>query len=609
MQQYQSFPEAPAQQVDALPHPTAIDHQSIVDVSRFGVRPDCGEDATPGIRAAIERCRITRASRLVLPSGRYDLWPDGAEEHFLFVSNNDGGLKRIGFPLLGIDGLEIDARGASLMFHGPMVPFYIGNSRGVSLRNLSFDFERSFHSEALVLDVAPGSVDIEICAEYPYAIRNGILVFTDSGCVSGPETTVGSGERLFPYTSLLAFDSARRETAFMAHDLYGVGAGIVASEIGHRRVRLHLDNVSATPGDILVFGAPRHFPGIVISDSSQIRLENVTVHHCGGMAVIAQRSRDLFLKSVRVTPPAGGKRVVSATADATHFVNCRGRIEMRDCLFELQKDDATNIHGLYAKVTRVLSPTKFEIRMIHPQQAGLDFVHAGTRLEVVDGPSLEAKAIATVRIADRSNSECSIIETTEPVEMIVGDAVADADANTAEVLIKNCVIRGNRARGLLLGSRGRTVVEGNTFHTPGSAILFEGDASFWFEQAGVRNVVIRGNTFDNCNFGVWGKACIEVKSGIADEFRKTSRYNKNILIEDNRFRVFGPQPLLGLYSVEQLTFRENTLERTNDYPVEGSRNGELFNIVHSDNVSVENPLPGMFISPAPHAGCSEMVCS
>jgi hypothetical protein len=119
--------------------------------------------------------------------------------------------------------------------------------------------------------------------------------------------------------------------------------------------------------------------------------------------------------------------------------------------------------------------------------------------------------------------------------------------------------------------------------------LFEGDARFWFEQAGVRDVVIRGNTFDNCNYGVWGKACIDVKSGIADEFKATSRYNRNITIENNLFRVFSPLPLLCVYSVDGLTFHNNRLERTQDYPTGNTKPEPMFDITNSDNVKVEPP--------------------
>jgi hypothetical protein len=221
----------------------------------------------------------------------------------------------------------------------------------------------------------------------------------------------------------------------------------------------------------------------------------------------------------------------------------------------------------------------------------VDFIKAGTRLELNDGPSLQEEGFATVKSVERINKQSSIvgIEGTLPESVIVGDSVADADANTADVLIKNCVLRGNRARGILLGSRGRMVIEGNTFHVPGAAILFEGDSRFWFEQAGVRDVVIRGNTFDNCNYGVWGTACIQVGSGIAEEFRKTSRYNRNIRIENNLFRSFGRVPLLSIYSVDGLTFVDNRLERTKAYPAPEGNERNPFVITDSDNVKIEAP--------------------
>ncbi|MCX6939072.1 MAG: hypothetical protein NTU80_14495, partial [Verrucomicrobia bacterium] len=108
-------------------------------------------------------------------------------------------------------------------------------------------------------------------------------------------------------------------------------------------------------------------------------------------------------------------------------------------------------------------------------------------------------------------------------------------------------------------------------------------------QAGVRDVVIRNNTFDNCNFGLWGRGVIMVGSGIAKEAQATTRYNKNILIEDNLFRVFSSQPLLNLYSVDGLTFRNNRLERTTDYP-STTPMGPLFEVRDSDRVNLEEPV-------------------
>lgn len=564
---------------------------STVDMARFGAKPD-GSDTTPAVMAALESVRETGANRITFAPGRYDFYPERAFEEYLFVSNNDEGLKRIAFPLAEMRGLEIDGGGATFVFHGYTVPFLISESSKVTLRNFSVDFSRPFHSEGKVLAITPQHVDLEFSKDYPYEIRNGVLVFTNGKKAETKATTVTSGEVLYPYGSLLAFDPIKQETAFMAKDRYQVGAGIAAHPIGPNKIRLKIPNISARVGETLVFSPKnRDVPGIVITDSSGVRLTDVTLHHCGGMGVIAQRSEDLFYTRLQVTPPPGGTRIISTTADATHFVNCKGRIEMVDCLFEQQKDDPTNVHGLYAKITEIYSRNRFETTMIHPQQAGVDFIKAGTRLELNDGPSLTGEGFATVRSVQRLNRHRTIVEVEEglPESVTVGDSVADADANTAEVLIRNCVMRGNRARGILLGSRGRIVVEGNTFHTPGAAILFEGDSRFWFEQAGVRDVLIRGNTFDNCNYGVWGTGTIQVGSGIAEEFRSTSRYNRNIRIEDNLFRSFGRVPLLSMYSVDGLTFTGNRLEKTTAYPLPGGKESKLFDVTDSDNVNIEDP--------------------
>ncbi|QTN33916.1 right-handed parallel beta-helix repeat-containing protein [Akkermansiaceae bacterium] len=571
--------------------PLGAREAAVLSIADFGAKPD-GSDTTPSVRAALEQLRGGKAKKLTFPPGRYDFHPERATEEYLFVSNNDEGLKRIAFPLKGLEGVEIDGGGSTFVFHGYTVPFLLEKSSGVSLSNFTVDFIRPFHSEGKVLDITPQHVDLAFSDEFPHEIRNGVLVFTGGRKAEGPATTVSNGEVLYPYGSLLAFDPAKRETAFMAKDRYEVGNGIAAGKIGPNQVRLRIPNISAKQGDVLVF-SPRNrdVPGFVISDSRDIRLTDITIHHCGGMGVIAQRSADLFVKKLRVTPPPGDRRIVSTTADATHFVNCKGRIELVDCLFEQQKDDATNIHGLYAKITQIISPSRFEITLIHPQQAGIDFVKAGTRLELNDGPSLREEGFAVVKSVERINKQRTLVEIegSLPEIVTVGDSVADADANTAEVLIRGCVLRGNRARGILLGSRGPMVIEGNTFHTPGAAILFEGDSRFWFEQAGVRDVVIRGNTFDNCNYGVWGTGCIQVGSGIAEEFRKTSRYNRNIRIENNLFRAFSPLPLLSMYSVDGLTFTGNRLEKTKAYPAPDAGDWKPFEITDSDNVKVEAP--------------------
>ena len=107
----------------------------------------------------------------------------------------------------------------------------------------------------------------------------------------------------------------------------------------------------------MVFGAARRInPAFFISNSETIHIFNVNIWHCGGMGVIAQLSRDIELNNVNVVPSPNTGRIISITADATHYVNCAGYIRMIGCTFCNQKDDATNIHGLYMAVDEILAP-------------------------------------------------------------------------------------------------------------------------------------------------------------------------------------------------------------------------------------------------------------
>ncbi|OGV57554.1 MAG: hypothetical protein A2283_23290 [Lentisphaerae bacterium RIFOXYA12_FULL_48_11] len=522
----------------------------------------------------MEQCRKVKARKLVFPKGRYDFRPDRASEKYMYVSNNDESLKRIAFLLSGIENLEIDGQGSELIFHGFIAPFVLDHSKNITLKNFSMDWTRTFHSEGVILDVKDDSIDVFFSEKFPYRIENGTLVFIDSDKI------------VYPFGSWLEFDSKKRETAYQAQD-YGTRQNIPAQEIGKGRVRLMRPKLKATVGNVFVFGAAHRLcPGITISDSIDTKITGVNIYHCGGMGVIAQRSRNIELDQVKVTPSPDSGRVVSITADATHFVNCTGKIIMSNCLFENQKDDATNIHGIYARVIKQLAPNEIEVKLVHPQQHGFDFIKPGIKLELVHGPSVITYGEVVVKSVLRLNKEFTrvVFKADLPKELVEGDAVASMDGYP-EVNINHCIIRNNRARGILLGSRARMVIEDNTFHTPGAAILFEGDARYWYEQAGVRDCIIRRNVFDNCNFGVWGNSCIQVGSGIDKSCRANSRYNRGIVIEDNTFKIFDPR-ILNIYSVDGLIFRNNKIENSSSYP-EQHKDAKAFEITDSDNVKIE----------------------
>jgi hypothetical protein len=222
---------------------------------------------------------------------------------------------------------------------------------------------------------------------------------------------------------------------------------------------------------------------------------------------------------------------ISISADATHFVNCKGYIKMIDCDFRNQKDDATNIHGWYMAVNQIIGNNKLILRWKNSGQYGVEFIRKGMPLELVNNKTMESYARLIVDKVRYLNSQYAEVTFAKPLPKgIEPNHIVAEDDEYPDVLIRGCYIGNNRARGLLIGSRGHVVIEKCTFHTPGAAILFEGDGSYWFEQSGVRNVIIR-DTFSRivCMAQRRGKRLHCRCSGIPD--RAHSRYHKNITVE------------------------------------------------------------------------------
>lgn len=512
-------------------------------------------DFTPFVREALgdKSCAGLRFA-----PGRYNFYPDRAAEKYLFISNNDEGLKRVVFLLEDRRDFAVEADGAEFVFHGGLVPFHLDRCDGVRLSGFRMDWAVPFHGEGIVRGSDAAGVEIEIPEAFPFAVRNGRLLFGPS-----PEN--------FVIRNILEFDAVRRETAFQVLDNFHIGRRCHAEETGPRRVRLHAEfrEPRPQPGNVLALVSERRdFPAIAAQSTRRLLIRGVTIHHAGAMGLIAQRCEDIRVERLRVSPPDDGSRMVSTTADATHFVNCRGPVVLEDCVFENQMDDATNVHGLYTQITRVLGPSEFEVRLAHRQQRGVDFAQPGELLELVDRDTLATKHTARVAGVQRLNSEFLRItlEEAPPTPPHAGDAVGNLTWS-ADVTIRHCRCSGNRARGFLLSVPGCVVVEENTFHTAGAAILIEGDTNFWFESGAVRDILIRRNTFEDCKYGIWAKAQIQISPGIKEEHQPGSSYHRNVRIEDNLFRAFDTR-IVRARGVDGLVIRDNRILLSTNYPAQ-----------------------------------------
>lgn len=546
----------------------------------FGGYVTSSTDNSMDLVRALADCKRLGAKRLVFPKSTYRFRPDSLNKFMTYISNNGDYMRCFAFDLTGMSNLEIDGQGSEFLLKGYVCAFYVNQARNITLRNFTVDYERTFHSEGHILEVTDDHMDVLFSNEYPYYVdADKHLRFMDDEGVE------------YPWYYMLEFDSKKRETAYMVGDQW-TGGDVTTIDMGDGTVRFLRKGLRGTVGNVINFGiAYRAVPVVTVSDSEDFAISDVTIHHGGGMGIIAQRTRNLSVNNVKMIPTPGKDRVVSVAADATHFVNCSGYIKMENCVFLNQTDDATNIHGVYYRIADILSDNRIMVELANGAQHGFDYLKAGMKIEFVDQKSLVTYAHGTIKSVYTINDHKFMVTMAKPLpkDIAKNHAIAGCD-EYPEVLISNCVVGNNRARGFLLGSRARTIIENNKFHTPGSAILLEGDARGWFEQSGVRNLIIRNNVFDNCNFDNWNKGAIGCGSGIDREHFKTSFYNRNILVENNVFNIHRA-PILYLYSVDGVTFRNNVINVTgSSYPTKLSPDNppSLFQLWECPNFVEQN---------------------
>lgn len=448
----------------------------ILHMENFGLKSGEHGDATLPVLHALEACRELEGVTLLFRPGIYCFRPDNMYQ--LSIADHDqGGATRVAFPLEGRRRLTIDGAGAEFRFEGPMIPFVLAESHGVTLRDFTIDWERPMFAQGTVVESDEASFVVQLERDVPYVIEDGRL------CVE-------FGGRLEPVWGLHNIDPESKTHVYQSGDRLSqeAFARLQVEEAGRGRIRVcgrtgHRPKVGSLIA--IRFGRPES-PGIFITGGSEVRVERVTVHHAPGSGLAAQRCADIRLHMFRVALRPGSDRIVTAAAGAASFTSCRGRIALEHCLFENQLDDALNVLGI----------------------------------------------------------------------------------DTADLTIRFCIVRANRALGLRIAAPGRALVEFNRISAPGTGIRLYGDAGSQYESGPVEeDVTIRRNTFGVCNYchPDWGQAVIDIDPENDSQHRHSEYCHRRIVIEDNRFDTFGGAIVTGS-SVDGFVFRYNRIRRSTAYP-------------------------------------------
>ncbi|MCX6893958.1 MAG: right-handed parallel beta-helix repeat-containing protein [Verrucomicrobia bacterium] len=498
-----------------------------LDVTQFGAIPDDGKDDTGAFLAAFQAVQTNATKLIEIPKGRYHLRADGNPRN-----------RGILFPVTRTDGLTIRGPGAELMMSGVAGVFYFTECQNITVEGLTVDWERPDFSQGTVITNGVRQFDVRVEDGFP----------------------VQGGEAV---TSFMSYDPATRLPYGKDLDVYD---SVEKTELVRPQVlRVFLKrNIPVKVGTLLVLRHQTYGSGVFrFHRCADVRVNDVTVFTCPGMSLVGGVSTNISLQRYNVLLRPGSGRMMSATADATHFAGCKGTVSLTDCTFEGMGDDGMNVKsGLYLTVKE-----RVDDRTVLGQHnlKMTDVPDAGDVIELSHPENLLPFATNRVLAASLESGTNRIHRVTFaeplPAELRVGDLLGNA-SRTPKLRMKNCTVRANRARGVLCQTRD-AVIEGCAFRNctgPGVMVLTE--ISHFHESIGTRNVTVRSNLFENCNQG----AATAEGVLLAAAWLKKSAYppqpgvHRDVTFEGNRITGSANSAIFAV-GVDSLTIRSNLIRQ------------------------------------------------
>jgi hypothetical protein len=414
---------------------------SPVSVGSYGVAPNSGADATPGVMRALAAAMRVPGGTLVFPAGTYDFWPAKAAQMKYFISNHDPvDTRSVVMVIDHARGLTIDGQGSKFIFHEEVMPIAVTSSRDVTIRNFSLDYASPHFLVTRVLSADAASVRVSVDAGQRFEIDGGHVMLLD-------------GSRKVPMNTSLELDPEKMAVAINVQDNFKFSDARVTAE-GADGLKIEgLKNAPKVGNILIIRGVDRTDPAIWASESKDVTVAHVTVHAALGMAFIAQKSENLHLDGFNVTLAPG--RYLTTNADATHFSNCKGTVVVENGKYENMLDDGINVHGSFLHVMKKVSANAMLLEWGHFQTFGFTFAAPGEHLEFADQRTMlpygHAK-VAHVAVPD-DHHVLVTLDGPLPESLRVGDFVDNEDWRPS-VVYRNNSVRRIRSRGGLFSTTG-----------------------------------------------------------------------------------------------------------------------------------------------------------
>ena len=528
-----------------------------ISVTDFGAEPNSRKDSTAAVAQALDACKTHESSILIFPKGRYDFYAP------------EGGRRIVGLNIDRQKNLIIDGQDSEFIFHGIMGVAVVNESENVTMQNFSVDWEKPFIAQGNIVEATDDHVDVKFdTQEYPFEITEGRIFFTGF--------PGGTGKRQMDGYTLL-FDKTTKEIIAQTRDSAVGNNEFFNTNSEHRGggvVRFkNKPRFKPEPGTYIALWLGRYIQvGIDLRRSKDVMLENIDIYHALSHGVVGFKTENITLRKVDYKTNDKKDRVFSLVADGYHLNTCKGLVKIENCTQVGMGDDFLNLHGMNVMVQSRVDDYTVEVGASGRGSASY-VLGVGDEVWFIDGKTVQRgetaiiKEIKEIR-GDSATVKHIVFEQKIPATIQEKDALENKTWN-AELELRGCnILRRHRARGLLITTPKRAVIENNYFRTAGTAILIEGDVNYWYESGAVNDLLIRNNFFEDCfssgYAGDWGHAVITIHPSFQPRDESAEPYHRNIRIEKNTFKSFD-YPILFARSVGDLTFTGNTIERTRSY--------------------------------------------
>ncbi len=533
-------------------------------VSDYGIKANTKQSITAQVNKLIEDLN-DEPVEILFPKGRYDFFPDSNYFKPYFETNTyDVNPKRLAIFLKNKKNIIINAQGSDFIYHNHIQPFTLDNSENITIKNVNIDWEFPLTAESEVIEASAKHILLKIdTAQFPYKMHERGVVFQAEGWSA--HWGLSTGSWLIEYDKNHVIPAHTGDHGCVNGDMKNLT--YTEKEPGLVLIEGNFSKTPAVGNHLIMRHSTRDHAGMFLFHSKNIKLENINVYHTSGLGILSQYCENIELRKVNMIPNPHKNRFLSGHDDGLHFMGCKGEIIIDDCDAQGLMDDPINIHGTCVPVVEKINATTVKCKFAHDMSCGLLWAETGDIVSFIEKSSMNSIGNGKITKFELIDKDSFILEFENELPEILDAGYSIENLTwTANATITNCFVGSCRARGYLISTPGKVLIENNIFETSGSAILIAGDANSWYESGAVTDVTIRNNEFRTpCNSSSY-QFCNAIISIYPDIPKPNPEYpfHKNIRIENNTFNP-SDFPVLYALSVDGLSFKNNTITRSNDF--------------------------------------------